>query len=405
LNFELSRHGQSPLRFSLRRSLASCAVLGYLAWPLGCSSPSEPFNNSGGAPQSTGGAAATSGGAPATGGVPSTTGGSPPTGGSPTGGTVNTGGSTVTTGGLPSTGGIGSGGVGTGGSAGQNTSGGSIGGVGAGTGGQGGRPSDGGSSTGGSGGGFGKGGSGGASGGGGKGGASGGDGGNGGAITTGGSGGGASYQPCPTNGDPCKILPLGDSITWGIQYDGAYRVELFNKAHKAGQKITFTGSLSNGPSMVDGVAFPKQNEGHSGWTIAQDTGLVPSPAFNTIPNIVLLMIGTNDVYASSGQAQMPDRLGALLDKIFAAAPNALLVVGKITPLNNASWNQTIKTYNDAIPGLVQTRANAGKHVIWVDLNTGFTSSMLSSDNIHPNKSGYDFMAGVWYTAISNLLPK
>jgi len=79
------------------------------------------------------------------------------------------------------------------------------------------------------------------------------------------------------------------------------------------------------------------------------------------------------------------------------------VVAKITPLNNASWNATIKTYNDAMPGLVQTRVAAGKHVMLVDMNTGFTSSMLSSDGIHPNQSGYNFMGGVWYAAISGCL--
>lgn len=242
---------------------------------------------------------------------------------------------------------------------------------------------------------------------------SGGKGGSSGGTATAGSAGAAggsntgTYNPCPTNGDPCKILPLGDSITWGIQYEGAYRVELFSKAVAAGQKITFTGSLSDGPAMAGGVAFPKSNEGHSGWTIDQDAGLVPSPAFTTIPNIVLLLIGTNDVYASSGQAAMPTRLGSLMDKIFAAAPDALLVVAKITPLGgNATWNATIKTYNDAMPALIQTKAAAGKHVIGIDLNTGFmVSSMLSSDNIHPNKTGYDWMGDTWYTAISQYLPK
>jgi lysophospholipase L1-like esterase len=215
----------------------------------------------------------------------------------------------------------------------------------------------------------------------------------------------ATYRPCPTNGDPCKILPLGDSITWGLQYDGAYRVELFSKTVAAKQNITFTGSLSNGPAKVSNVTFPKSNEGHSGWTIAQISNQVPSPAFNTIPHIVLLLIGTNDVYASSGQATMPDRLGSLMDKIITAAPNALLVVAKITPLGTASFNATIKTYNDAIPELVQSRVAAGKHVMLADMNTGFTASMLSTDQVHPNQSGYDFMGDKWYELIGELLPQ
>lgn len=224
------------------------------------------------------------------------------------------------------------------------------------------------------------------------------------AAGAGGSGGSGSYRPCPTDGSACKILPLGDSITWGIQYDGAYRVQLFSKALADGHKITFTGSVSNGPSMVSNQPFPRANEGHSGWRIDQITGLVPKPALDTIPHIVLLMIGTNDVYAASGQATMPDRLGALLDKLISAAPNALIVVAKITPLNNAGSSATIKTYNDAIPGLVQTRAAAGKHVILGDMNTGFTPAMLSNDGVHPNKSGYDFMGDTWYKLIGSFLP-
>ena len=221
---------------------------------------------------------------------------------------------------------------------------------------------------------------------------------------SGGSGGNGAYRPCPTDGSACKILPLGDSITWGIQYDGAYRVQLFTKALADNHKITFTGSVSNGPSMVNNQPFPKANEGHSGWRIDQITGLLPKPALDTPPNIVLLMIGTNDVYAASGQATMPDRLGTLLDKLIGAAPNALIVVAKITPLNNAGSNATIKTYNDAIPGLVQTRAAAGKHIILGDMNTGFTSGMLSNDGVHPNKAGYDFMGDTWYKLISSFLP-
>ncbi len=345
--------------------LGTCVALGAFAFAsaFGCSSSDEPTTGgSAGAPSSSAGAAhagaaTSSAGAPA-GGAPSVTagasnGGAPTSGGSPGAGGASAGAPSV--GGAPAAGGAPASGGGGGGKGGAG----------------------GGTSTAGSG--------------------------NGGAA--GGSSG--TYNPCPTNGDPCKILPLGDSITWGIQYEGAYRVELFTKAVAAGQKITFTGSLSDGPAMAGGVAFPKSNEGHSGWTIDQDAGLVPSPAFTTIPNIVLLLIGTNDVYAASGQSAMPTRLGSLMDKIFAAAPDALLVVAKITPLGgNATWNATIKTYNDAMPALIQTKVAAGKHVIGIDLNTGFVvSSMLSSDNIHPNKTGYDWMGDTWYAAISQYLPK
>jgi lysophospholipase L1-like esterase len=221
------------------------------------------------------------------------------------------------------------------------------------------------------------------------------------------------YQPCPTNGDPCKIMPYGDSITWGVGDEGnaGYRGPLFALAVAAQQKITFTGSLSNGPTTVSGQTFPKKNEGHSGWTIDGIAGLMPTPALATgsggVPNIILLMIGTNDVYAQSGQAQMATRLGSLLDKIITNAPDALIVVAKITPLSiGGGYPTVIPPYNNAIPGLVQERAAKGKHVVLGDMNTGFNAStMLGSDGIHPNTAGYKFMADHWYSVIGSLLPK
>jgi lysophospholipase L1-like esterase len=114
------------------------------------------------------------------------------------------------------------------------------------------------------------------------------------------------------------------------------------------------------------------------------------------------MIGTNDT-GNSTAAQMADRLGALMDKIILAAPDTLLVVAKITPL---SWaTAIINSYNDALAGLVQTRATAGKHVMLADMNTGFTSTMISSDGIHPNSTGYKFMADRWYSIVGPLLPR
>lgn len=134
--------------------------------------------------------------------------------------------------------------------------------------------------------------------------------------------------------------------------------------------------------------------------------MVPTPAFATMPHIVLLMIGTNDLYATGGQAEMPKRLGNLLDKITSTAPDALLVVAKIIPwVKDTDYTALIKTYNDAIPGLVEDRANKGKHVILVDMNTDFKlSTMMSWDNCHPNTTGYKFMANQWYAAIGSLLP-
>jgi lysophospholipase L1-like esterase len=219
--------------------------------------------------------------------------------------------------------------------------------------------------------------------------------------------GAGSYSPCPDDGGPCKILPFGDSITYGLQYAGGYRVELFKDAVTAHQNITFVGdpSLANGPTTVAGVAFPQDNQGHSGWTIDQIASLVPSPALDANPDIVLLLIGTNDMYSQTQPvAQAPQRLASLIDKIIMADAHALLVVAQITPLAMSSWETNVEAYNAAIPAVIQARAAMGKHIAMVDMHTGFvTASMLSSDGVHPNETGYNHMGDVWYAAIKGVL--
>jgi lysophospholipase L1-like esterase len=218
-----------------------------------------------------------------------------------------------------------------------------------------------------------------------------------------GSAGKGGFEPCPTNDEPCVILPFGDSITDGIGVSGggSYRIELFSKALEAGQSITFVGSLQNGPQMVDNTAFPRRHEGHSGWKIAQLNPLIPDPAFDAgVPHIVLLHIGTNDIAQNDNLGSAPMRLGTLIDDIVEAAPEALVVVAKIIPLSSGS--NAVTTYNNAIPDIVEARAGAGKHVIMVDQNMGFPTNELA-DGVHPNAAGYARMAGVWYEAIKGYL--
>jgi lysophospholipase L1-like esterase len=62
----------------------------------------------------------------------------------------------------------------------------------------------------------------------------------------------------------------------------------------------------------------------------------------------------------------------------------------------------VTAFNNALPAIVQTRANAGKHVVLVDQFTGFPNDELA-DGVHPNAEGYARMARVWYTAISQYL--
>jgi lysophospholipase L1-like esterase len=230
-----------------------------------------------------------------------------------------------------------------------------------------------------------------------------------------------AYLPCPPAGTPCAIMPLGDSITDGTagsSIGGGYRVSLFDRAHTAGKSITFVGSQSDGPAMVDGLPFPPHHEGYSGYVIGGGSGplsflpgiapLVANALTTYPPDIVTLMIGTNDMNDGDDVTNAPMRLADLIDSITTTNPHLLLVVAQITPSQTDSLNTAIQTYNAAIPALVQARATAGKHATMVDIYDAFTADASYktadlSDNLHPNDTGYALMAGVWYAKISALL--
>jgi lysophospholipase L1-like esterase len=227
-----------------------------------------------------------------------------------------------------------------------------------------------------------------------------------------GAGGKASYQPCPATG-PCKIMPFGDSITEGFPINGGYRSELFRLEHMAGNDITFVGSANNNsPAMVDGVTFPRDHEGHGGFTISGNNGIAQfvSPTISgDQPHIVILKIGTNDINGNVDVQNAPTRLGSLLDSIFTADADLLVILVQIIPTRTAGTNQAIQTYNGAMPALVTARQNMGRHIILVDMYTEFTSTpnyqnALLGDNLHPNQAGYTRMAEVFFEALAPYIP-
>jgi len=190
-----------------------------------------------------------------------------------------------------------------------------------------------------------------------------------------------------------RVMPLGDSITDGFNVPGGYRVDLWQKLVAGGYRIDFVGSQFNGPAGLG----DHDHEGHSGWTIAQIDANAVNWLRATTPRTVLLHIGTNDMFSASAGA--PQRLSTLLDTITATAPDAEVFVSTIIPLSGA--DSQVRTFNAAIPGIVQSKVNAGRRVHLVDMYPALTLADLA-DGVHPNAGGYSKMATVWYNALRSV---
>ena len=207
-----------------------------------------------------------------------------------------------------------------------------------------------------------------------------------------------------------RIMPLGDSITYGIgdPDENGYRLRLWDLLIANGYEVNFVGSLKSG-SLNGG--FDSNHEGHSGWTAYEIAGDL-RPWLNTYrPNIVLLHIGSNGLEAS------PDGVSQILDEIFAYNSNTWVVLSLI--INRACCLSTpicpecplTTDFNNNVREMAQTRIDSrGENILIVDMESGagidygIEPGGDMSDNEHPYTSGYQKMADVWFDALNTILP-
>ncbi|PQE05711.1 FG-GAP repeat domain-containing protein [Rutstroemia sp. NJR-2017a BVV2] len=191
-----------------------------------------------------------------------------------------------------------------------------------------------------------------------------------------------------SDGVAMRILPLGDSITWGsgsTQGNG-YRLRLLTLLSE--NPVTYIGSQRSG-SMVN-----NNNEGHPGAVISQIEEFA-STSLPLRPNIILVLAGTNDVDRNIDLSHSPERLESLLDKLIGACPDAVVLVAKIPEIGDEVKNAVALAFNAAIPDIVDARAILGAKILTVDMS----SVKNFTDSLHPNDLGYSQMADVWYGGI------
>ena len=194
-----------------------------------------------------------------------------------------------------------------------------------------------------------------------------------------------------------KIMPLGDSITFGTRDPsyGGYRHLLWTLLMNDGYKMDFVGSRKSGNASSP----DSDNEGHPGWTITQiKSGIDSNGWLETYqPDIILLHIGTNDIRQGNVDSA-PNNLSVLLDDILLRLPKTHVIVAQIIPFRRGP-EPGHESFNAAIPGIV---ASKGPRVSMVDMQNILSKSDYA-DGLHPNAAGYDKMARAWEPAIRAVL--
>ena len=201
-----------------------------------------------------------------------------------------------------------------------------------------------------------------------------------------------------------RIMPFGDSITYGVissgtvknENSGGYRLYLWNDLQGADLAVNFVGSMKSGPTTFD-----RDNSGYRGQTIdylnSIDAGLLSTYK----PDAVLLMIGTNDTKTDTA-SQMIDQLEDLIVSMATASPNTTIFVAGIPPIYDSGRNAIAQQYNSMIPGLVD-QLNDTYKVVFVDtseLTLADVTPPPGDSGVHPTAAGHDKIAADFFEAFA-----
>ncbi|MBR4509673.1 MAG: cellulase family glycosylhydrolase [Ruminococcus sp.] len=230
---------------------------------------------------------------------------------------------------------------------------------------------------------------------------------------------GPSVQPGTGNlskNDTIRIMPIGDSITFGYGHTGGYRKFLdyylkdkgYTKVDMVGPEGSNSASFSfNGKN----VSYDDNHAGYSGFTIKQqypipswgENGLLEklkskNAVSSAQPDIVLLIIGTNDMTANRNLSDCESDLHDLVDYILASMPaDGMVFMGSIPEFTAYGGNaQRVANYNATVKKVAESYANAGKHVQFADVH-GYLNGMndMDTDKLHPTENGYEKMGKFW----------
>ena len=196
-----------------------------------------------------------------------------------------------------------------------------------------------------------------------------------------------------------RIMPLGDSITWGWSdpTGAGYRGPLYNLLTQRGFNVEFVGTVSTG-------TFPQPlNQGRPGATVSELKAWIdPSVVTTQNPEIILLLIGTNDLLQASRNNAYPvnaiANLNALIDDVRSQRPGVRIFVATVTPLASLVAATYVPRYNEEIRAMVASRVAQGQAISLVDLNSSITTADMV-DGIHPSQAGYAKLAATWYQAL------
>ena len=212
-----------------------------------------------------------------------------------------------------------------------------------------------------------------------------------------------------SSGKATRVLFVGDSITGS---PGCWRASVWTSVTDAGHDVDMVGIRDvdecGGVRNAAGELWDPDHAGIGGATtaatfvrIARD-GLIRE----TTPDVVVLLIGTNDLWGHQPAERVLPQFPVLLDAIRADAPRAAVVVGTVLPLSASACSDCqpeIDAVNAALPAWAREASTPESPVTLVAVHEGFDAEADTYDGAHPNATGDAKLAAAFTPALLDAL--
>jgi lysophospholipase L1-like esterase len=196
--------------------------------------------------------------------------------------------------------------------------------------------------------------------------------------------------------EPCRIMPVGDSITEGSRDFPVYRPLLLEMLEQAGHRVAYVGSRKTNGGLL--------HEGYGGKNAEFLAKTVPAHFAEHPADVVLLHAGHNHFAHEHPVPGIVAATEAMITEFRRVNPRVAVLVARVIPSGKLPKYSYIPELNAELAALAERLDRPGQRVIAVDQARGFdVETDTSGDKVHPNAAGAKKMAARWFEALEPLL--
>jgi len=209
--------------------------------------------------------------------------------------------------------------------------------------------------------------------------------------------------------DAIRLMFLGDSITGG---PGCWRAEVWRDLSDDGYDVDMVGPFTRddcgGVTDSEGRVWDPDNAGYGGITTADVTNKVVNRNLltNYPPDLIVMLLGTNDVRAGNDAQKVLDQYTFLLRLYRDYVPRVTVVIGTLPPIGPSECvdcQAVLDELNPLIPGWAESASTPESPVTAAVIHTELDVSTDTVDDLHPNESGNAKIAAAFLPAIEAAL--